>query len=409
MKKIHQVVPFALTLALCACGHSPSEDPSPTAPASSTAGALRGTYVPAGGTAAAQFARLSFDDATHYSATRANCTASCDAQGTYTFDGFDALTLEDAATGRAQKLDFQPTKLSTAGSTLAALEPQGGFVSSDAGALVTSGGPLLFQVLEGLLNGIRMELAGSASTSASDAGPGDAPPRSDVDVPGAIAELQAQLHSAPLASYYADGSRVEGCWANPVGSDLSAIQKAFYCSMPLELRLCNSLVLLATKSSMDVATRWSGYVQCEQRVDAITGSSGAFLYDAKVNASYYWLMLENASELSAADEASVSQSVKPAPSGRSFSDLLGIIAAAATKEAVDAEWSGLQQLIDEAQNAATAAGTNIAYAPPIVRRHETRAATVNSLTRPSRQEPTLRGRAFASFALARPRPFVAHV
>ncbi len=363
MKKIRQVVPLALALVACACGQSSSDGSSSTAQASPIPGALRGTYVPAGGTAAAQFARLSFDDATHYSATRANCTASCDAQGTYTFDGFDALTLEDGATGRSEKLDFQPTKLSSDGSVVHSLAPLGGVLGDDGGSLVTGGGSLLVQVIEGLVNGIRMVLEGSSSASDADAGASDAPPKSDVDVPGAIAELQAQLGSAPLASYYADGTRVEGCWANPVGSDLSDIQKAFYCSMPLELRLCNSLVLLATKSSNDVATRWSGYVQCQQRVDAIAGGSGAFLYDAKVNASYYWLMLENDSELSAADEASVVQSVKPASSGRSFSSLLGIITAAATAEAADAAFNGLQQLLDEAESAATAAGGNIAYAP----------------------------------------------
>ena len=380
MKKIRQVVPLALALALAlaACGRSSSDDSSTMAHTSSVPGALRGTYVPAGGTAAAQFARLSFDDATHYSATRANCTASCDSQGTYTFDGFDALTLEDGASGHSEKLDFQPTKLANDGSALESLVPLGGGLGDDGGGLVTGGGSLLVQVVEGLLNGIRMVLEGSSSASDASAGASDAPPKSDVDVPGAVAELQAQLKSARLAGYYADGTRVEGCWANPVGSDLSDLQKAFYCSMPLELRLCNSLVLLATKSSKDVATRWSGYVQCQQRVDAIAGGSGAFLYDAKVNASYYWLMLENDSELSPADEASVAQSVKPASSGRSFSSLVGIITAAATEEAADAAFSGLQPLLDEAESAASAAGTTIAYAPvktPIERAHGASAAS----------------------------------
>jgi hypothetical protein len=382
MKKIRQVVPLAVALALAACGRSSSDDSSSMAPASSIPGALRGTYVPAGGSAAAQFARLSFDDATHYSATRASCTASCDAQGTYTFDGFDALTLEDGATGHSEKLDFQPTKLSTDGSALHSLVPLGGVLGDAGGGLVTSGGSLLVQVVEGLLNGIRMVLEGRSS-STSDAGASDAPPKSDVDVPGAIAELQAQLGSAPLAGYYADGTRVEGCWANPVGSDLSDIQKAFYCSMPLELRLCNSLVLLATRSSKDVATRWSGYVQCQQRVDAIAGGSGAFLYDAKVNASYYWLMLENDSELSAADEASVARSVKPASSGRSFSTLLGIITTAATEEAADAAFNGLQPLLDEAESAATAAGANIAYAPVRARLESAHGASAVSVSAPA--------------------------
>src|SRR5258706_14073464 len=46
-------------------------------------------------------------------------------------------------------------------------------------------------------------------------------------VESAIAKLDAQRNSAPFAPYYADGARVEGCWANPAGSKLTEIQKAF--------------------------------------------------------------------------------------------------------------------------------------------------------------------------------------
>jgi hypothetical protein len=200
--------------------------------------------------------------------------------------------------------------------------------------------------------------AGASQGDDGDDGAPPTPSMGDVDAPGAIAELQQQLQTPPLAPYYQDTTRIEGCWANPAGNALTDIQKAFYCSMPLEFRLCNSVVLIQSQDT-DVATRWQGFVQCEQTVDAIAGGTGAFVYDAKISATYYWLFLDKNSGLSSADEASLVAANQPASSGRSFPELLQAIVSTLATEAGDAAFNGLQGLIDQANAAASAAGVSI--------------------------------------------------
>ena len=200
--------------------------------------------------------------------------------------------------------------------------------------------------------------AGDDGAAGDDAVGETAPSMDDVDVQGAIAELQAQLTTLPLQPYYSDGVRVEGCWLNPAGSKLTDIKKAFYCSMPLEFRLCNTIVLLSTQDSQ-VDERWQGFLGCEQRLDGIYRGSGSFLYDDKVSATYYWLFLNGQSGLSPSQEASIVDANRPPSSGRTFPSLLVSIVSSLGAEAVDAAVQGFQDLVDEAESAAQAAGVSI--------------------------------------------------
>jgi hypothetical protein len=200
---------------------------------------------------------------------------------------------------------------------------------------------------------------GGDDAAGGDDASGQTPPSmDDVDVTGAIAELQAQLTTPPLQPYYSDGTRVEGCWLNPAGNKLTDIKKAFYCSMPLEFRLCNTIVLLSTQDSQ-VDERWQGFLRCEQRLDAIYQGSGAFLYDATVSATYYWLFLNDQSGLDPSQEASVVAANRPPSSGRTFVSLLGSIVTSLGAEAGDAAVQGFQDLVDEAESDAKAAGVSI--------------------------------------------------
>ena len=370
MKNLSVAVVATPLLMVLACGSSSSSTTSTpaatSAPGTPTTGyGLRGTFVPEGDASVAQFASLSFTDGSHYASTRANCdSGTCSSQGTYTYRGSD-LELTDSVTHATEHVDFEAVAIGDAlggGTTTQSVHVLDGTLISDGGSVVTSGSSLLKQVIEGLVNGLLMKVIGGSNGSESvvaDAGatPGT-PPKGDVDVEGAIEELQAQLASAPLQPYYQDGTRVEGCWLNPVGSSLSDIQKAFYCSMPLEFRLCNSLFLL-TSDDTQVDERWREYLQCEQRVDSIAGGDAQFLYDAKVNATYYWLFLNKDSELSASDDARVAASTKPATSGKSFTTLRTAIGESLATEGASAAFPGLTGLVNEASSAASAVNQSI--------------------------------------------------
>ena len=165
------------------------------------------------------------------------------------------------------------------------------------------------------------------------------------DVEAVIASLRAQREAAPLRPYYADGSRQEGCWRNPAGSDLSELQKAVYCAMPLELRLCNTPVLLLAD---DVEARYRGYLSCKEKVDAVfapLGARGMFAYGPEVDAVYRQVFLEQR-PLPARDVERIVEANRPEDSGRPFALVLAAIAASLAAEARDLALGGLMALVD---------------------------------------------------------------
>jgi hypothetical protein len=164
------------------------------------------------------------------------------------------------------------------------------------------------------------------------------------DVNAAIAKLDAQRNGAPIGRYYEDGNRVEGCWRNPAGSKLTDLKKAFYCSMPLEFRLCNTVVLLTVDESA-VDDRYAGYLDCQKKVDAAFGGHGLFRYDDDVNAMYASLYLRGAT-LPDSDSAAVVAAHKPAFTSRSFPEILLLIGESLAKEAVDLSVAALVAMGD---------------------------------------------------------------
>jgi hypothetical protein len=165
------------------------------------------------------------------------------------------------------------------------------------------------------------------------------------DVNAAIATLRAQREGDPIGPYYADGNRLEGCWRNPAGAKLTDLKKAFYCSMPLEFRLCNTVVLLTTDESK-VEERYAGYLSCQRKVDAVFGGTGLFVYDPKINAIYRTLYLEG-SPLPAADTADVVAANKPPFTDRPFPVVLAAIGAGLTQEALDLSADALRSMVDD--------------------------------------------------------------
>jgi hypothetical protein len=160
-----------------------------------------------------------------------------------------------------------------------------------------------------------------------------------------IAKLDHLRTSEPIGSYYEDGARIEGCWRNPAGAKLTELKKAFYCSMPLEFRLCNTIVLLSIDEAR-IADRYQGYLDCQQKVDTVFGKKGLFVYDSDVNAMYETLYLKGAT-LPAADTASLVAARKPTFTDRSFAVVLLAIGRTLAEEAVDLSALGLSSLADD--------------------------------------------------------------
>ena len=169
------------------------------------------------------------------------------------------------------------------------------------------------------------------------------------EVNATIAKLTSLRTGDTFGSYYEDGVRVEGCWRNPVGNKLTDLKKAFYCAMPLEFRLCNSVVLLATQDA-DVDGRYTKYLDCQKKVDTVFGDKGAFIFDEDVNAMYKSLFLESVT-LSADDNASVVAANKPTFGNHSFPTLVLLIGKSLVSEAVDMAVSGLTTLATDYKNA----------------------------------------------------------
>lgn len=152
----------------------------------------------------------------------------------------------------------------------------------------------------------------------------------------ALVELDAQMDA--YSAWYDDsldgrrqnGARISGCWANPAGKDLTDVQKAFYCSMPLEFRMCNTVVLLETKATKDVGERRRGYLACKAEVAGVMRDP-SFHYSADVDAAYLHLFLEQDPAWS---PTSIVAEKRPDP-GRPFPALLAAIADSLAEEGVE--------------------------------------------------------------------------
>lgn len=132
--------------------------------------------------------------------------------------------------------------------------------------------------------------------------------------------LRRQTSGPRFGAYYRDGTRFEACWKNPAGAKLTPVKKAFYCALPLEFRLCNTLALLATDDAQ-VTVRYEAFLDCQWKVDLALGGGGEFLYDASVNRTYKQLFLRGRSGLGDFREQLLVIRNEPAYSGRSFETL----------------------------------------------------------------------------------------
>jgi hypothetical protein len=119
--------------------------------------------------------------------------------------------------------------------------------------------------------------------------------------------------------------------------------------MPLEFRICNTVVLLTSDES-EVDRRFQGYLDCQKRVDAVFGSKNQFVYDDDVSTIYKELFLKRA-PLPDDDTARVVAAAKPTFSSRSFTVILADILAGLGKEAVDLSAAELSDMVTEYQDA----------------------------------------------------------
>jgi hypothetical protein len=199
---------------------------------------------------------------------------------------------------------------------------------------------------------------GCGSSSDDDVGSGGASALSDDSssnglsadaVDAAIAKLDKQRNGAPIGPFYADGTRMEGCWRNPAGDKLSDLQKSFYCSMPLEFRICNTVVLLTSNES-DVDKRFQGYLDCQTKVDAVFGSKKLFVYDDDISTIYKELFLKRGA-LPDADTTRIVAAAKPTFGSSSFTVILAEILASLGKEAVELSAAGLEDMVTAYKNA----------------------------------------------------------
>jgi len=164
-------------------------------------------------------------------------------------------------------------------------------------------------------------------------------------VKAAIAKLDAQRNGAALGRYYESGDRVEGCFKNPAGNKLTDLKKTVYCAMPLELRLCNTVVLL-TRDEADVDGRYRGYLDCKKRVTAAMGGRVSFEYGADIDAVYKQIVLEGRT-LSAAETREIVAAHGPPTSPRSFPVVLAAIGRSLAEEVRALGLEGLAALARE--------------------------------------------------------------
>lgn len=137
-------------------------------------------------------------------------------------------------------------------------------------------------------------------------------------------------------------TRVEACWKNPLGDDLSENEKAFYCQFPLEFRLCNSPVLLATKAEPEkhYALRVKGYQECKK----ITGFT-KLLASEDVDQLYSDLFLRKGRGLNPEDVEKLAAGVRPSFSSRPFAELRNEVALELAEHAFRNAIKGIQNQI----------------------------------------------------------------
>jgi hypothetical protein len=104
--------------------------------------------------------------------------------------------------------------------------------------------------------------------------------------------------------------------------------------MPLEFRLCNSILLISTEDAQNTE-RYAGYLSCQKKVDA---------------AMYQAVFLKGAT-LPPADNASVVAANKPKLGDRSFPGIVLSIARGLAMEAIELAVSGLSSLASDYETA----------------------------------------------------------
>lgn len=192
--------------------------------------------------------------------------------------------------------------------------------------------------------------AGSESTDATNDAVKSKKKQHAATLARALAELDRQMDA--YSPYYDDspdgrrqnGARISGCWANPAGSDLTDMQKAFYCAMPLEFRICNTVVLLATKATKDVDARYAGYLKCKDEVASVLDDA-SFDYSSDVDQAYRKVFLEQDPTWSS---EAVIAAQRPGP-GDDFPTLLGRIVESLVQEGADLGNDRVTAWADEVQ------------------------------------------------------------
>jgi hypothetical protein len=155
----------------------------------------------------------------------------------------------------------------------------------------------------------------------------------------AFAELEAMRNAEPVGQFYKggnEGARIRGCWQNPKGDVFTDMQKAVYCALPLEFRLCNSPVLLRTHPKNEfkddenvIHDLLIVYRLCKGKAQEQFGSR--FAFTPAVDDLYLRAFLRQQSGLSAADEAKVTAAHKPTTKGSIAVELIQIVAGLAAE------------------------------------------------------------------------------
>jgi len=160
-----------------------------------------------------------------------------------------------------------------------------------------------------------------------------------LEIEKAIDSLHTSIQdNEMLAARYKEGNpRVEACWMNPAASKLSDIQRAYYCAVPLEVRLCNTPALRPIKKRWEGKLGWfrkknidnveylkqatEAFVNCQKSVDASFESKRTFVYSFAVNEYYRSIFLMNDSGLTSEEQATLSAKYKPKSTGLEFKEL----------------------------------------------------------------------------------------
>lgn len=171
----------------------------------------------------------------------------------------------------------------------------------------------------------------------------------------AFAQLDAMKAAPPIGQFYEGGTestRVRACWKNPVARKLTDMQKAFYCAVPLELRLCNSPLML--RNAIDEATAGdqnvtfnlnSGFKRCQAETEKLF--AGRFVWTPEIDDLYLNLFLRRDSGLTEAEEARIIEAHRPKSGG--FFPFLLVGAAASLDDEAELFGHSLLGVVRDAQ------------------------------------------------------------